>query len=75
MPTFRKGQRVRWRTPQGMTRGRIIRKLTTGGRVKGHDYTASEDDPQYLVQSDKSGAEAAHKPESLEPATGADDRG
>ena len=70
MPTFRNGQRVRWRTPQGMTRGRIIRKLTTRGRVKGHDYTASEDEPQYLVKSDKSGAEAAHKPESLESDSG-----
>ena len=65
MPTFRKGQRVRWRTPQGMTRGRIIRKLTTRGSVKGHDYKASKDDPQYLVRSEKSGGEAVHKPSAL----------
>lgn len=67
MPSFQKGQRVRWRTPQGMTRGRIVRRLTTRGRIKGHDYAASKDDPQYLVRSETSGQEAAHKPESLEP--------
>jgi DUF2945 family protein len=27
---------------------------------------ASEDDPQYLVRSEKSGGEAAHKPSALQ---------
>jgi hypothetical protein len=31
----------------------------------GRKVRASEDDPQYLVKSDKSGGEAAHKPSAL----------
>jgi hypothetical protein len=34
--------------------------------VGGQTVAASEDDPRYLVQSQKSGKEAAHKPDALE---------
>ena len=33
---------------------------------KGTKVRASEDDPRYVVESDKSGKVAAHKPDSLE---------
>jgi hypothetical protein len=33
--------------------------------IKKHKVAASEEDPEYLVVSDKSGQEAAHKPEAL----------
>jgi Hypervirulence associated proteins TUDOR domain len=33
--------------------------------IKKHHVAASEENPQYLVESEKTGKEAAHKPESL----------
>jgi hypothetical protein len=64
----KKGDRVEWNTPQGRTRGRVKEKLTEDTRVKGHTARASEEDPQYLVESEKSGAEAAHRPDALDEA-------
>jgi hypothetical protein len=40
-------------------------KLTSETQVGGQRIDASEDDPRYLVESEKSGKEAAHKPDSL----------
>jgi hypothetical protein len=34
--------------------------------VGGQTIAASEDDPRYLVQSEKTGKEAAHKPGALD---------
>jgi Hypervirulence associated proteins TUDOR domain len=62
---FNPGDKVRWNTPQGMTHGTVTRKLTSVTEVGGQKISASEDDPRYLVVSDKSGKQAAHKPESL----------
>jgi Hypervirulence associated proteins TUDOR domain len=36
--------------------------------VGGQKIRASEDDPRYLVESEKSGKEAAHKPDALSKA-------
>ena len=41
------------------------KKLTSPTETKGHGVKASKENPEYLVKSDKTGAEAAHKPESL----------
>jgi len=62
---FKKGDKVEWETTQGTTTGKIKEKLTSPIDIKGHHVAASEDNPQYLVESDKTGKEAAHKPESL----------
>jgi hypothetical protein len=62
---FRQGDAVEWNTPQGKTRGKVKKKLTSSTEVSGQKITASEDDPRYLVESEKSGKEAAHKPDSL----------
>jgi Hypervirulence associated proteins TUDOR domain len=62
---FRQGDKVEWNTPQGKTRGTVKKKLTSNTEVGGQAITASEDDPHYLVESEKSGKEAAHKPEAL----------
>ncbi len=62
---FRPGDRVEWNTAQGTTSGKVKRMLTERTQVKGHQVAASKDDPQYLVLSDSSGEEAAHKPTSL----------
>jgi Hypervirulence associated proteins TUDOR domain len=68
---FRKGDRVAWDTPQGKTTGRVVERLTGDKRVgnpgqKGTKVSASEEDPRYLVESDKTGKRAAHKAEALE---------
>lgn len=59
------GDKVEWETSQGKTSGTVKKKLTKPIDIKGHHVAASEDNPEYLVQSDKTGAQAAHKPESL----------
>ena len=61
----KKGDKVTWDTPQGETRGAVVKKLTAPRDIKGHHVAASPDNPEYLVKSDKSGQEAAHKPDAL----------
>jgi Hypervirulence associated proteins TUDOR domain len=65
MSELHKGDRVEWNTSQGKTEGTIEKKLTEPMQIKKHHVEASEDNPQYLVKSEKTGKEAAHKPESL----------
>lgn len=60
-----RGDRVEWNTSQGMTTGAVKKKLTSTTDIEGHTAKASEDDPQYLVESEKTGARAAHKPGAL----------
>ncbi len=62
---FKEGDRVEWNTPQGKTRGVVKEKLTSRTEVGGQTVAASDGDPRYLVQSEKSGKEAAHKPGAL----------
>lgn len=62
---FKEGDKVEWNTPQGKTRGTVKEKLTSRTEVGGQSVAASEDDPRYLVESEKSGKEAAHKPGAL----------
>lgn len=63
---FKQGDRVQWNTSQGETEGVVEKKLTEPTQIKSHTVKASKDNPEYLVKSDKTGKEAAHKPESLE---------
>lgn len=62
---IKKGDHVEWKTSQGKTEGTVEKKLTEPIEIKGHHVAASKENPEYLVKSDKSGKEAAHKPESL----------
>jgi hypothetical protein len=62
---FSVGDRVSWNTPQGRTQGRVKRKLTSRTKIGDHEVTASFEDPQYLVESEKTGAQAAHRPGAL----------
>lgn len=66
--TFQKGDHVEWDSSGGHSVGKVVEKLTEPADIKGHKVAASEDNPEYLVKSDKSGKEAAHKPESLKKA-------
>ena len=63
LPT--QGDRVRWNTPQGETRGTVEKIVTTTTKVGGHTAKASREHPEVLVRSDKSGKEAVHRPEQL----------
>lgn len=62
---LKEGDAVEWETAQGTTSGTVKKKLTKPKTIKGHTAKASKDDPQFLVESKKTGAKAAHKPESL----------
>lgn len=63
---FKQGDKVSWNTSQGKTHGKVVKKLTSDTQVKGSKVTASESEPSYLVESEKTGEEAAHKPDALE---------
>jgi plastocyanin len=59
------GDKVSWNTSQGETHGTVVKKQTTPTEIKGHHVAASKDNPEYIVKSDKTGAQAAHKAEAL----------
>jgi hypothetical protein len=62
---LKEGDEVEWNTPQGKTSGKVEKRLTSRTKIKGHTVAASEENPEYLVKSEKSGEEAAHKPDAL----------
>jgi hypothetical protein len=63
--TFKPGDHVTWNSSQGSISGTVEKKLTSPRSIKGHEVKASAEHPEYLVKSDKTGAEAAHKPDAL----------
>jgi hypothetical protein len=66
MAEFKQGDRVKWQSHGGEAVGRVKRKITSDTEAAGRQVRASEDEPQYLVESEKSDGEAVHKPEALE---------
>ena len=62
---LKKGDHVAWDTSQGKTEGVVEKKLTSPTDIKGHHVAASTDNPEYLVVTDGSHKEAAHKPDEL----------
>jgi hypothetical protein len=63
---FRQGDKVVWSSHgRDDTPGVVVRKLTSDTEAGGRTVRASEDDPQYLVRSEKGGGEAVHKPSAL----------
>ncbi|CAM4141168.1 DUF2945 domain-containing protein [Kibdelosporangium persicum] len=65
--TFKKGDKVEWDSHGGTAVGVVVRKITEDTEAAGRTVRASQDHPQYLVRSEKSGGEAVHKPEALRP--------
>ncbi|MDZ4363140.1 DUF2945 domain-containing protein [Brevundimonas sp.] len=63
--SLKPGDTVSWTHSQGRSTGKVVRKLTHPTHIKGHEVAASPDNPEYLVKSSKTGAEAAHKPSAL----------
>jgi hypothetical protein len=62
---FRPGEHVSWKSHGGTAEGVIEEKITEDTEAAGRTVRASEDDPQYLVRSEKSGGEAVHRPSAL----------
>ena len=62
---FAKGDEVEWSSHGGTARGEVEKKITERTEAAGRTVAASEDEPQYLVKSEKSGGEAVHKPSAL----------
>lgn len=62
---LQQGDRVAWNTPQGETTGEIVERRTADFELDGQQFRASEDDPAYVVESEKTGARAAHKAGAL----------
>lgn len=63
---FKQGDKVVWSSHgENDTPGVVERKLTSDTTAAGRRVKASEEEPQYLVRSDKGGGEAVHKPSAL----------
>lgn len=59
------GDEVSWNTSQGTTHGRVTEKRTSDFQFEGQTFRPTDDDPYYLVESDRTGAKAAHKESAL----------
>lgn len=62
---FKPGDKVSWKSHGGEAVGHVVKKVTSEMHIKSHKVAASKDNPEYLVESEKSGGQAAHKPEAL----------
>ena len=62
--TLRKGDKVGWDSSGGHSIGKVVKKLTSPMKIRGHKVAASKDNPEYLVETDE-GKRAAHKPDAL----------
>lgn len=58
------GDKVSWKSHGGEAHGTVVRKQTSRTKIKGHMVAASEDSPQFIVETGE-GKRAAHKPEAL----------
>ena len=63
--SFRKGDKVSWRSHGSTAHGIVERVITERTEAAGRTVDASQDEPQYLVRSDKSGGTAVHKASAL----------
>jgi hypothetical protein len=65
--SFSKGDKVEWNSHGQNVKGKVVEKITDDTHAAGRTVRASDDDPQYRVTSDKTGADAVHKPDALRP--------
>ena len=59
------GDKVEWNSHGAKAVGTVERKITSDTDAGGRKVKASDDEPQYLVRSEKSGGTAVHKPSAL----------
>ena len=62
---FKRGDHVEWNSEAGRVRGIIIKRVVSNIRIKGYVHHASREEPQYLIQSDKTDHVAIHKGNAL----------
>lgn len=62
---FKRGDHVAWNSEAGRVRGVVLQKIISDTRFKGYVHHASKDEPQYLIQSDKTDHVAIHKGQAL----------
>jgi hypothetical protein len=58
---FRRGDHVEWNSEAGRVRGVIVKKVVSDIRFKGYVHHASNEEPQYIIKSDKTEHLAIHK--------------
>jgi len=61
-----KGDTVSWNTSQGKTTGKAVEKRTKEFTFAGQKFKPTDDDPYWIVESDTTGARAAHKESALQ---------
>ena len=64
------GDRVSWATSQGRTQGRVVERKTKDFQLAKQKWKASESEPKLVVESERTGARAAHEPSALRKLTG-----
>jgi hypothetical protein len=62
---LRRGDEVTWSSHGQEVEGEVTKKVDKRSRAAGRTVDASPDEPQYEVESDRSGRRAVHKPQSL----------
>jgi hypothetical protein len=62
---FNVGDHETWNSEAGHVSGSIIKVHTKNVDYKGHSHHASEDDPQYEIESSKTEHIAMHKGQAL----------
>ena len=62
---LKKGDHVSWKSHGQTVEGTVEKKITSDTEAAGRTVRASADEPQYLVESDKTGKDAVHKPSAL----------
>ena len=60
-----KGDHVTWNSHGSTAEGTVLREITEDTEASGRTVRASAEEPQYEVESDKSGRTAVHKPDAL----------
>jgi hypothetical protein len=60
-----KGDTVHWNTSQGQTTGTTVEKKTEDFEFRGQKFKPTDDDPYWIVESARTGAQAAHKESAL----------
>ncbi|MYS34234.1 hypothetical protein K388_06563 [Streptomyces sp. KhCrAH-43] len=60
-----KGDKVSWQSHGQTVPGTVKKKITNRTKAAGRSVDASKEEPQFEVESEKSGKGAVHKPGSL----------
>lgn len=55
MAKLSKGDEVTWKSHGGEAVGKVVKQITSETHAAGRRVKASQDEPQYLVKSDKRG--------------------